>query len=128
MCSLNFGRMYERTTLTPSHSIPGKYLVETIPALLYLPNFLTPWRREALAQRAKDISYLTGLVKEVRGKMQNGTAQLSFCKQLIENQKELDMTEMDIAYVCSSPFGAGVETTSGTMLCFMLACAKFGHE
>lgn len=96
--------------------------------MLYLPNFLTPWRREALAQRAKDINYLTGLVKEVRGKMQNGTAQLSFCKQLLENQKELDMTEMDIAYVCSSPFGAGVETTSGTILCFMLACAKFGHE
>jgi len=25
-----------------------------------------------------------------------------------------------------SPFGAGVETTSGSLLCFLLACAEFG--
>lgn len=96
--------------------------------MLYLPSFLTPWRTEALKQRQADISYLTGLVEEVKTKMKAGTAQMSFCKQLLEQKDKMDMTDMDIAYACSTPFGAGVETTMGTLLCFLLACAKFGDE
>ena len=109
-------------------SIPGKYLVESVPALLYLPNFLTPWRTQALAQRKRDIAYLTGLVDEVRDKMKQGRAATSFCKQLLEDQEKLGMSDIEIAYANGSLFGAGVETSSGTLLCFLLACAQFGHE
>jgi cytochrome P450 len=121
---------YNRDSITylTSVNIPGKYLVETFPALLYLPSFLTPWRTEALKQRQADISYLTGLVEEVKAKMKAGTAQTSFCKQLLEQKEMSEMTDMDIAYACATPFGAGVETTMGTLLCFLLACAKFGDE
>ena len=111
-----------------SVNIPGKYAVEAYPQLLRLPSFLTPWRTEALIQRQKDIFYLTGLVQEVSAKIAAGTAQTSFCRQLLENQASMNLTELDIAYACSSPFGAGVETTMGTILCFLLACAKFGKE
>ena len=96
--------------------------------MLYLPAFLTPWRTEALKQREKDVRYLTGLVEEVRGKMAKGVAQTSFCKQLLEQQQKLGMPDIEIAYACGTPFGAGVETTMGSLLCFLLACAEFGHE
>ncbi|KAJ7111970.1 cytochrome P450 [Mycena epipterygia] len=109
-----------------SINIPGKYLVESIPALLYLPNFLTPWRTAALKQRARDIEYLTRLVKEVKTKMANGRAPRSFCRQLLEDREKNDMSELEIGYTCGTPFGAGVETTAGTMSSFMLACAAFG--
>lgn len=111
-----------------SSSIPGKYLVESIPALLYLPNVFTPWRTEAIRQRDKDVKYLTGLVEEVREKMARGVAQTSFCKQLLEQQQKSAMSDIEIAYACGSPFGAGVETTMGTLLVFLLACVEFGHE
>ncbi|KAJ6560734.1 cytochrome P450 [Mycena sp. CBHHK59/15] len=109
-----------------SINIPGKYLVESVPALLYLPSFLTPWRTAALKQRARDIEYLTRLVQEVKAKMEKGRAAPSFCRQLIEDRKKNDMTDLEIAYTCGTPFGAGVETTAGTLASFMLACAAFG--
>ncbi|KAJ7472750.1 cytochrome P450 [Mycena latifolia] len=109
-------------------NIPGKYLVESIPALLYLPNFLTPWRTAALKQRATDIEYLTRLVNEVKAKMDTGRAPHSFCRQLIEEREKHGMSELEIAYTCGTPFGAGVETTSGTIASFFLACAAFGSS
>ncbi|KAJ7471423.1 cytochrome P450 [Mycena galericulata] len=109
-----------------SINIPGKYLVESVPALLYLPHFLTPWRTEALKQRERDIEYLTRLVKEVKTKMENGRAQRSFCRQLIEDRAKNDMSDLEIAYTCGTPFGAGVETSAGSLSSFMLACAAFG--
>ncbi|GAA5836682.1 hypothetical protein JCM11251_002697 [Rhodosporidiobolus azoricus] len=110
-----------------SVNIPGKYLVEALPILLKLPNFLTPWRTEALKHRKQDIELYIGLVNEVKAKMQKGTAPFSFAKQLIENQEKYGMTDLEVAYTCSTPFGAGVETSSGTLLSFFLACADQGH-
>ncbi|KAJ7016951.1 cytochrome P450 [Mycena alexandri] len=109
-----------------SVNIPGKYLVESIPALLYLPNFLTPWRTAALEQRARDMEYLTRLVDEVKAKMASGRAQPSFCRLLLEEREKNEMTDLEIGYTCGTPFGAGVETTAGTLSSFMLACAAFG--
>ncbi|KAF7289244.1 Cytochrome P450 [Mycena indigotica] len=109
-----------------SINIPGKYLVESIPALLYLPNFLTPWRTAALQQRAKDIKYLTRLVNEVKSNMEAGRAQPSFCRKLLEDREKNDMTDLEIAYTCATPFGAGVETSAGSLSSFMLACVAFG--
>ncbi|KAJ7822103.1 cytochrome P450 [Mycena olivaceomarginata] len=109
-----------------SINIPGKYLVESVPALLYLPNFLTPWRSEALKQRERDQEYLTRLVNEVKAKMESGRAPHSFCRQLLEERDKNGMDEMEIAYACATPFGAGVETSAGSLSSFMLACAAFG--
>ncbi|KAJ7108066.1 cytochrome P450 [Mycena crocata] len=109
-----------------SINIPGKYMVESVPALLYLPNFLTPWRTTALKQRERDIEYLVRLVKEVKIKMENGRAQQSFCRQLLEDREKNDMTDLEIAYTCGTPFGAGVETSAGSLSSFLLACAAFG--
>ncbi|KAJ7167708.1 cytochrome P450 [Mycena filopes] len=109
-----------------SVNIPGKYLVESIPALLHLPNFLTPWRTAALEQRARDIEYLTRLVDEVKAKMASGRAQPSFCRRLLEEREKNEMSDLEIGYTCGTPFGAGVETTAGTLASFMLACAAFG--
>ncbi|KAJ7679177.1 cytochrome P450 [Mycena polygramma] len=109
-----------------SVNIPGKYLVESMPALLYLPNFLTPWRTVALKQRARDIEYLTRLVQEVKTKIANGRAPPSFCRQLLDDREKNNMSELDIAYTCGTPFGAGAETTGGTLSSFFLACAAFG--
>ncbi|BGP32800.1 hypothetical protein JCM10296v2_004584 [Rhodotorula toruloides] len=109
-----------------SVNIPGKYLVESLPIMLKLPNFLTPWRQYALEQKQRDIDLYLGLVQEVKDKMARGTAPYSFAKQLIEEKEKWGMSDLEIAYTCSTPFGAGVETSSGTLLSFFLACAHAG--
>lgn len=92
-----------RQALTPSAttssppSIPGKYLVESIPALLWLPNFLTPWRKAALKQRARDIRYYTQCVDEVKAKIAAGTAPFSFCKQLLDQQEKTGMSDLEVS-------------------------------
>ncbi|GAA5975296.1 hypothetical protein JCM11641_005927 [Rhodosporidiobolus odoratus] len=111
-----------------SVNIPGKYLVEALPIMLKLPNFLTPWRTFAIEQRQLDVELYTNLVDEVKQKMEKGTAPFSFAKQLIENQQKYGMSDLEVAYTCSTPFGAGVETSSGTLLSFFLACAHAGSS
>lgn len=85
-----------------SRSIPGKYLVESLPILLKLPNFLTPWRTLAFEHRKKDVELYLGLVNEVKEKMERGVAPYSFAKQLIENQEKFGMTDLEVAYTCST--------------------------
>ncbi|KAH8918097.1 cytochrome P450 [Atractiella rhizophila] len=114
------------TALT-SFNIPGKYLVESLPSLLWLPNFLTPWRTAALKRREEDIKLYTGLVEEVKAKMKEGKAPESFCRTIIENQQELGMSDIEVAYTCSTPFGAGIETSSGTIAVFIMACVHAGE-
>jgi hypothetical protein len=67
---------------------------------MYLPNILTPWRTEALEQRKRDIQFLSRLVREVKEKMEQGRAPISFCRELLEIQAETGMSELEIAYTC----------------------------
>lgn len=88
--------------MLPFLSIPGKFLVESLPALLYLPSFLTPWRSAALEQRKRDIAFYVPLVQEVQAKMDRGVAPVSFCRQLLEMREKTGMTELEIAYTCGT--------------------------
>ncbi|KAI1057393.1 hypothetical protein LB507_011541 [Fusarium sp. FIESC RH6] len=115
----------ERLTMV---NIPGKYAVERYPALKYIPSFLAPWKKQVLQQREKDIQLYTELMDEVREKVGKGTAPTSFAKHLLEEQHNLGMTDLEIAYTAGSPFGAGVETSAGSLASFLLACVKFGPQ
>ena len=53
---------------------------------------------------------------EVREKAAKGTAPTCFAKHLLEEQHNLEMTDLEIAYTAGSPFGAGVETVSHPLL------------
>ncbi|KAG7427571.1 Multifunctional cytochrome P450 monooxygenase [Fusarium oxysporum f. sp. raphani] len=116
----------ERLTMV---NIPGKYAVERYPALkYYLPTFLAPWKKEVLQQRQKDIQLYTELMDEVREKVAQGTSPTCFAKHLLEEQESLGMSDLEIAYTAGSPFGAGVETSAGSLASFLLACVKFGPQ
>ncbi|KAG6831165.1 hypothetical protein H0H93_013831, partial [Arthromyces matolae] len=95
------------------HSIPGKYLVEAWPWLLKLPRPLQWFRREPEEHRQRDIKFLLHLFDDVKGRMQsNDSAAVAECltAQTITNQTQNGMTDLEIAYAVSSPFGAGIET------------------
>ncbi|KAF4977219.1 hypothetical protein FZEAL_6247 [Fusarium zealandicum] len=111
-----------------SVNIPGKFAVERYPALKYVPSILAPWKAEVLQQRKKDIQLYTELMDEVRDKVANGTAPVCFAKHMLEEQANLGMSDLEIAYTAGSPFGAGVETSAGSLASFFLACAKFGPQ
>ncbi|KAK7418150.1 hypothetical protein QQX98_004125 [Neonectria punicea] len=115
----------ERLTMV---NIPGKFAVERYPLLKYVPAMLAPWKAQVLQQRDKDIKLYTELLDEVRDKVSKGTAPTCFAKHLLQEQENLGMTDLEIAYTAGSPFGAGVETSAGSLSSFFLACVKFGPQ
>ncbi|KAI1215193.1 cytochrome P450 [Annulohypoxylon truncatum] len=109
-------------------NIPGKYAVERYPALKYVPSIFAPWKAQVLKQRQKDIQLYTELMDEVKERMAKGALPTCFAKHLLEEQESLGMPDLEVAYAAGSPFGAGVETSAGTLASFLLACVKFGPQ
>jgi hypothetical protein len=113
--------------------------------LQYVPSIFAPWKAEVLAQRKKDIKMYTGLVDDVKERMAAGVLPDCFARHVLEEQHNLDMTDLEIAYAAGSPFGAGVETvwsletdkkynntnipkSAGSLASFLLACVRFGDS
>ncbi|KAK0649971.1 cytochrome P450 [Cercophora newfieldiana] len=113
--------------LTQSN-IPGKFAVERYPILKYVPSIFAPWKAEVLKQRQADIKLYTGLLNQVRDEVRRGTAPESFAKHVIQEQESIGMTDLEAAYAVGSPFGAGVETSAGSIASFIMACVKFGPQ
>ncbi|TFK75624.1 cytochrome P450 [Pluteus cervinus] len=108
-----------------SVNIPGKYLVESWPWLLKLPRSLQWFRREPEARKQRDINFLMHLLNDVKTRMQDGTVPDCLTSQSITDINKLGMSEVELAYAVSSPFGAGIETTAGTLTTFILAMLHF---
>ncbi|AEO67375.1 uncharacterized protein THITE_2116283 [Thermothielavioides terrestris NRRL 8126] len=111
-----------------SVNIPGKYAVERYPALKYVPSIFAPWKAQVLEQRKKDIQMYTGLMDDVRKRLAAGKLPDCFAKHLLDEQHNLGMSDLEVAYTAGTPFGAGVETSAGSLASFLLACVKFGDS
>ena len=55
---------------------------------------------------------MTHLVDDVKKRTANGTCPSCLTSQTLENQAKSGLSDLEIAYACSSPFGAGIETVS----------------
>ncbi|KAI0080439.1 cytochrome P450 [Panus rudis PR-1116 ss-1] len=114
-------------------SIPGKYLVESWPWLLKLPRALQWFRSEPEEHKQRDIKLYTVLLNEVKKRMAEGTQLDCMATQALIDEglapgfekrvkkDKVPFDELDVAYAVSSPFGAGIETTAGSLATFMLA-------
>lgn len=63
-----------------------------------------------LEQREKDVQMYTSLMNDVKSRMAEGRLPDCFAKHLLDEQKGLGMTDLEVAYTAGTPFGAGVET------------------
>lgn len=97
--------------------------MERYPALKYIPSIFAPWKAQVLKQRQKDIQLYTELMAEVKDRNDKGTLPTCFAKHLLEEQENLGMSDLEIAYAAGSPFGAGVETVSPP--CSSKGCERY---
>ncbi|KDQ32813.1 hypothetical protein PLEOSDRAFT_1033030 [Pleurotus ostreatus PC15] len=107
------------------YSIPGKYIVESMPWLLNLPLCLQWFRKAPEAQRQRDVKFLMHLYDEVKTRMDEGTIADCLTSQTISISEKNGWDALDVAYAVSSPFGAGIETTAGTLSVFFLAMLHY---
>ena len=84
--------------------------MERYPVLKYFPSILAPWKAQVLRQRQKDIELYTELMDDVKKKLVKGVQPDCFATHLLQEQANLGMSDLEIAYTAGSPFGAGVET------------------
>lgn len=104
---------------------PGAYLVDTIPALKYLPSCVAPFKREAARLHAEEYSLFHELLEDVRQAVQQGNAPPSFARQFVLEQEKFSLSDDEGAYVLGTLFEAGSGTTAAAMMSFCLAMTLY---
>jgi cytochrome P450 len=103
----------------------GNYLVNSIPWLKYLP-----WYAPELKDQFERTTRLhTNQLNRVKLHMQrNEDIGPSFAKHNLENGHLYGLTEIEMAYLAGSFFGAGTDTTSVAICTVLMAAAHFPEE
>ena len=104
---------------------PGAYLVDTIPALNYLPEVVAPFKREAKRLHALELGLFRELVDDTRAAMRAGTASPSFAQTFLVEQDKFQLSDDEGAYVLGTLFEAGSGTTAAAMMSFCLAMTLY---
>ncbi|KAJ7200845.1 cytochrome P450 [Mycena pura] len=107
-------------------TVPGAFLVDVFPAMLYIPEFLAPFKRTAKVWAQATKAMVEAPYLYVRSQMATGTAPVSFVSKLLESEKKLSEEEVrDIRYTASSLYGGGADTTASSLYAFFLAMVLF---
>ncbi|KAA1470664.1 cytochrome P450 [Dentipellis sp. KUC8613] len=101
--------------------IPGRFIVESWPFLLWLPRSLQWFRWAQERQKQLDIKLYVGLFREVKHRMDEGVAKSSMSRQMYQDESLADMSEVELAYSAAGPFSAGIGTVSSALDVFVLA-------
>ena len=82
---------------------PSSVLINSLPWLKYLPGYLNEGKR----WHQDELTIFSGFLKDVNEGLENKTRDSCFASWVMENQKSLDLTDGEIAYLCGNLFGAG---------------------
>ncbi|KAI5118826.1 hypothetical protein M0805_009404 [Coniferiporia weirii] len=108
-----------------THSMPGRYIVESWPILLWLPERLQWFRWEQEKTRKLDIELYMRLILEVKRKMDEGRAKQCLSSNMLENIKNSEISLIQMAYNVSSSFSAGISTVTASFDVFLLAMLHY---
>ncbi|KAI0274536.1 cytochrome P450 [Russula aff. rugulosa BPL654] len=109
-------------------SVPGKYIVETWPSLLWLPRPLQ-WFRPALEVlekiHEKDKETYMAYFNDVKRRSEAGIAKDCMATYSLSQGGNQGMTDVEVAFALSAPFSAGVDTTLSTIKWCLVAAICF---
>lgn len=104
---------------------PGAHFVEFFPWMLYLPNWLAPWKRRALQHHQHDSVIFQGLFEDVRKRKKQGDQRPSFTGTLLENQEKSELSDKEASWLAATLYAAGSETSSAVLTWFFLAMVLY---
>lgn len=140
LSSLGFGKVMKdnddpllKRLFTELHHVeraasPGQYLVDTFPFLVYLPDWLAPFKRELKALHAEELDIMRGLLYDVKKEMDQGKAPDCWEKMYVEHKDDYALTEDQGAYVVGTLFEAGAGTTASAMMSWCLCMVHHPAE
>ncbi|KAJ7744056.1 cytochrome P450 [Mycena maculata] len=101
---------------------PGAFLVDAFPAMLYIPEFLAPFKQTARIWARATREMVEAPYLFTRRQMAAGTASMSFVSSLLENEEKITEDQVrDVKYTASSLYGGGADTTAASLYAFFLA-------
>ncbi|KAG8765371.1 hypothetical protein FRC12_007521 [Ceratobasidium sp. 428] len=112
-------------------TVPGRWLVESIPLLRFIPSWMpgAGFKRQAEAWRKMTVKHRQAPFDGVVKKMAEGTAEPCFTTKLLEPEGSThivdDETKEMIKSIASSLYGAGADTTSAILQSFFLAMTLY---
>ncbi|KAJ6609072.1 cytochrome P450 [Mycena sp. CBHHK59/15] len=105
---------------------PGAFLVDVFPVLLYLPEWLAPFKRTARIWARATKSMIEAPYLFVRRQMDAGTAPVSFVSSLLEEEERMSTEDVqDVKYTASSLYGGGADTTAASVYAFFLVMVLY---
>ncbi|KAI0319727.1 cytochrome P450 [Amylostereum chailletii] len=108
-----------------SSSLPGKYAVETYPFLLRLPRRFQTFLPPLEALRAKDTATYTSFFRAAKERIEAGTSKDCMASYCVTEKGSQGLSEVEISYALSAPFGAGVDTTLSSIQWGIIAALLF---
>lgn len=90
-------------------ALPGNYLVDIFPLMIYLPSWLAKWKRDGYAWFEKDTNMFIALLNEAKSGLDNGTRPECFVAKLTAPGSGFGLDATETAWLAGMMFGAGGE-------------------
>lgn len=100
--------------------VPCWHIVEVIPALLRLPSWLYSVPKRVMQGSEMGVDFFGRLTKEA-----GATRKANFASRVMHSHAEKGINEAEIASLTGNLIGGGVDTTSGSIISFVLAMCVF---
>lgn len=84
------------------------------------PNCIAPWKRGAGRVRGRNFFY--ALAEEAATNQEQRDC---YAKKLFEEGPKYGLTDLEVSSLAGNLFGAGSDTSSSTLITFILACCAF---
>lgn len=104
----------------PGTSFP--MLLETFPFLAKFPNWMAPWKHGLGAGRGRGRNFYYALAEEA---VHKGEHTDCYVKKIWDEAPKYNLSNSEIASLTGNLFGAGSDTSSSTLITFVLACCAF---
>ncbi|KAI9454045.1 cytochrome P450 [Lactarius psammicola] len=106
-------------------AMPGNFLVDLFPWMMYIPERFAKWKREGLQHAAEHHEMFQRLLNRVRGDLASGGTRPSFCASLIRDADRNLLTESEMAFLAGTMYAGGYGTTVSVLSWWVLAMVAF---
>ncbi|KAH8819068.1 putative cytochrome P450 [Xylogone sp. PMI_703] len=106
-------------------NVPGKkfpMLMETFPILAKFPTSIAPWKHGLGGKNGRGTAFYYALADEAA---KNPDQPNCYARKLFDEAPNYNLRPDEIASLAGNLFGAGSDTSSSTLITFVLACCAF---
>lgn len=106
-------------------AVPGRYIVDSLPVLNYLPAALAPWKREAATMFKDTLALFRKHIGDVEREIKSGNDVHCFAKSILETRHQYGLKEDEAAFLAGAMYGAGSDTTADMIATAIMVFTKY---